>query len=148
VINTPFGIDYFHFRSDHFLLKSSKLFIRLSRNLAGIGINGFNEAPVEDSDSITKIMGQITDTVYISYKLDSGSETIVLKKFKDAVELLYEIKSLANPLMPQHELLLNYATPTDPNINIVQRCNELGFVDLDDTALFEWEDEFYPKMLE
>ncbi len=116
-----------------------------------IGARSFNEASVQQSEEFNRIIASLSDAAYLTYTTDSGRETLVLlwNEQEKKVELNYEIKSLANPLAPQFQLLQTYAQKqAGDQIDLLSKCYQLGFTDIEDAALFEWEDEFYPKMLE
>ena len=119
--------------------------------LTGIGLNSFDEATVQEGDKFASAANNISNKAFLTYSLESGSESIVLEfnEKEKKVELNYEIKSIANPLTPQFQLLAEYASK-GPNfeVDFLHKCYALGFIDIEDEALFEWEDEFYPKMLE
>ena len=121
------------------------------KGLTGIGTKGFDESSVQDSEAYGKAVAAIQEETYLTYISDIGTESIVLYWNKKAgkVELNYEIKSLINKLTPQFQFVQNYAfQKKGENISFIDKCYQLGFVDLEDDALFHWEDEFYPKMLE
>ncbi len=121
------------------------------KGLTGIGVNSFDEATIQEADKFATTVGNISKSAFITYSLDFGVETVVLEsnEKEKKVELNYEIKSIANPLTPQFNLLKEYASKeSNPDIDFLHKCYELGFVDIEDSSLFEWEDEFYPKMLE
>jgi hypothetical protein len=121
------------------------------KGLTGIGLNSFDEATIKEADQFSAAVNNIKNSVFLTYSTEAGTETIVLQ-FNDKekkVELNYEISSLANTLSPQFQLLKQYASKeTNNDISFLDRCYELGFTDIEDKALFDWEDEFYPKMLE
>ena len=120
------------------------------KGLTGIGINGFDEANVQEADNFSNMASGIKEKAFLTYTLDIGTETLVLQFNQNSqkVELIYELESLANPLAPQFQLLENYASNPDSKIEILKKCYELGFIDKEDEAYFKWEDEFYPKMLD
>jgi hypothetical protein len=121
------------------------------KGLFAIGLTGFDEANIQKADKFANIVNGITNSVFLTYTNEGVSETIVLEyneKMK-MVELNYEIKSIVNPNTPEYQLLEEYASKeTDKSVNVIEKCESLGFMDIEDAALFEWEDEFYPKMLE
>ncbi|MBR9699767.1 hypothetical protein GOV09_04895, partial [Candidatus Woesearchaeota archaeon] len=126
--------------------KASKL-----KGLSHIGIQGFEEAAIEDSTRFAQLADAMTNQVFLTYTSDIGTETIAVRyNEKEAkMEFLYDLKSIKNPLTPQFQLLIQYmGQPTDPNINIMDTCHQVGFIDVSDEALHEWQDEFFPKMLE
>ena len=119
--------------------------------LTGMGLTSFDEANLQEADKFASLVDKIKEAVFLTCSLDFGTETMVLEfnNKEKKVELNYEIKSLANPLTPQSQLLVQYASmQSDNSIEILNKCYELGFTDIEDEALFEWEDEFYPKMWE
>jgi len=121
------------------------------KGLSGLGLRSFNEAVLNESEKFNNLIGQIQNSAFLSYSLDIGQESVVLKFNEKAkkTELLYEIKSLANPITPQYQLIEKYAaTPGDSSIDLLSQCYQLGFIDTEDEALFEWEDKFNPKMWE
>lgn len=121
------------------------------KGLTGVGLHSFEEATIKDAEKFASLVGSIHNQVYLSYSLDFGVETIVLdyNEKEKKVELNFEIKSLVNPITPQYQLVQQYALQeVNHDIDILQKCYEVGFMDIEDAALFEWEDEFYPKMLE
>ncbi|MBS3136714.1 hypothetical protein J4401_07215 [Candidatus Woesearchaeota archaeon] len=121
------------------------------KGLSAIGFNGFDEISAHDQEKIARAEKKISKQVFMTYALDIGTETIVLhwSEKKSMTELIYEIKSLANVHTPQYTLLINcMAKEHGKNIDILSDCYQLGFTDIEDEALYEWEDEFYPKILE
>ncbi len=118
------------------------------KGLTGIGLKSFEEATIQEAEHFARIVEGIDSTLLLTYTLDYGTETVVLEKSDDKVELLYEIKSVINPLAPQFQLIKAYGAEKDASIDILKKCYALGFTDVEDESLFDWEDEFYPKMLE
>jgi len=41
-----------------------------------------------------------------------------------------------------------YSKVADEKIEILSHLHQLGFVDIEDEITFQWEDEFFPRMLE
>ena len=127
-------------------MKASKL-----KALTAIGLKGFDEATIQEGEKFSALAQKITTSVLLTYSLDIGTETVVLQynSNEEKVELNFDVKSVANPLTPQHQLVAEYCKKEKgEKIEILNKCYTLGFMDIDDAALFEWEDEFYPKMLE
>lgn len=121
------------------------------KGLTGIGLRSFDEAGLQSADKFASIVNNIGKEVFLTYLLDFGSENIVLEwnEKEKKVELNYDIKALLNPLASEFQLLEHYASKeSDKSINILEKCHELGFIDLEDEALFDWEDEFFPKIWE
>ncbi|MBD3164579.1 hypothetical protein GF323_05215 [Candidatus Woesearchaeota archaeon] len=121
------------------------------KSLAAIGLHNFDEAGIRESDKFSSLVDGMKDKVFLTYTTDTGTETLALhfNKKENKTELNYEIKSLANPLTPQFQLLKAYAgKEANPDTDFLHKCYSLGFIDIEDDALFEWEDEFYPKMLD
>lgn len=121
------------------------------KGLTGIGLKSFDETTIQEADKFASTVNNISNSVLLTYSLDTGTETIVLElnEKEKKVELNFEIKSIANPFTPQFQLLKEYALKdSNQEIDFLNKCYELGFIDIEDAALFEWEDEFYPKMLE
>jgi hypothetical protein len=121
------------------------------KGLTGVGLASFDEATVQESEKFADLVSKIGKKACLTYTLDSGIETIQLElnEKENKVELIYEIKSLVNPVTPQFQLIKEYAEKQkDDSIKFLEKCYELGFTDIEDAVLFEWEDKFYPKMLE
>ena len=119
------------------------------KGLAGIGLKSFDEANLSNAEKFASVVNGIGKNVFLTYSMDFGSENIVLQwnDKEKKVEVNFEVKSISNRLTPEFQLLEQYASrDSDKNIQFLKKCYELGFVDLEDEAVFDWEDEFYPKM--
>ncbi len=120
------------------------------KGLAGIGIRSFDEATLQEADKFAAIVDKIKDSVFLTYVMDFGAETVILmhNEKENKVELIYDLRSLPNKLAPQFMLLDKYASKEQgQNIELLTRCYTLGFMDIEDEALFEWEDQNYPRSI-
>lgn len=121
------------------------------KGLVAIGINSFEEATIKEGDKFATTADKIKDKVLLTYAPNRNTENLVLQfdDKEEKVEINFEIKSLLNPMTPEFQIIKQYASrEIDENIDLLKKCYGLGFIDIEDDALFEWEDEFYPKMLE
>lgn len=119
--------------------------------LVSVGLTSFDEATREEADKFNGVVGNIKESVYITYNDHPETRSIILvtNEKEGKPELYYEIKSLADELSPQSQLMAFYMKKRQgEDADILTQMYELGFIDLEDEALFDWQDEFWPKMLD
>ena len=132
------------------------LFTKVAGRIPGlrsIGLKGFDEAGVEESEKFTQKIAGIKNEIYLRYGY-SGGPGAVYMQYDDGQKmtmLYYDFNTIRNEESAELKLCAFYALKDehDETIDIYSEAASFGFVDvLRATEKKKYMDKFEPRMLE
>lgn len=133
------------------------LFTNAASKIAGlkfVGLNGFDEVSLEDTQKFSATTSAIQNQLYLSYYYPGkGADTIYLKfdSKEKMVGLTFDFDLIKDEKSPEFKLCAYYALKGgfDSNIDLYNEAASFGFVDvLTEAERRKYLDKFDPRMWE
>ncbi len=134
---------------DFFANSGSKI-----KGLTAVGLAGFNEVQVADSEKFSRLIDALRDTLYLSYSHpEKGTNTLaaIFNKKLQMVEIVASPKELKNTTSVDFNIVAYYALAKEVgrSITITEKLVTLGFYNLlAEPERVEWLSEHRFKNLE
>ncbi len=130
-------------------------FLNVASKIAGlrtIGINGFDEAKLEDSSLFSKKISAIKNELYLSYYFpEKGADTIYLKMADKKILILYNQNIITDEKSAEFKICAYFGASQDIDMKIdfYSQASSMGFAGVptfDEKRAYS--DRFEPTMLE